>query len=480
MEKILHSQVVQLERQLDQYVTMVNIQNRLLADVHRLLEAPPSQHSLSDYAALRTRVGDFLKKQSVADESASDDADDDRGASRFRVASNPPDGGQTARHHLNDKWQDVEAAAASSRTSLHQSQKAHAAGGATSPPSAIVESVSLDVSRRLQTAVVRLLSIWFTHLSDKVSFLLDDPQAKFDAFHQQPTEDSLAAFMDSFQQSSEGVKNILRPVGNTGAAATTGTGRVQLGPQGNPFEVDDRLVNLFAATIRDGYAAVASELSAPAQLQGARETAAPTPQLSGGKLQPEAADPRPAHRVAANSSHEAKSRPPPQILATRLPPSAVHHRVVDEVDEDRLAPPTPQPASRQSRSSSLGCGATPRCSSRQNDSSQVRLAMFGDAAATPSSRRGGGGAGEIPIFESERLAELRKAIRHLELQLSCVASSGRDTGSEAKYYALARKLQKLRSDVVKEQRECDEIQKIEQEKLQQKHEKEEHRRTFRR
>ena len=106
--------------------------------------------------------------------------------------------------------------------------------------------------------------------------------------------------------------------------------------------------------------------------------------------------------------------------------------------------------------------------------------MFGDAAATPSSRRGGGGAGEIPIFESERLAELRKAIRHLELQLSCVASSGRDTGSEAKYYALARKLQKLRSDVVKEQRECDEIQKIEQEKLQQKHEKEEHRRTFRR
>lgn len=59
-------------------------------------------------------------------------------------------------------------------------------------------------------------------------------------------------------------------------------------------------------------------------------------------------------------------------------------------------------------------------------------------------------------------------------------SSRSQTGSEAKYYALTKKLQRVRAEVLKEQREVAALQQAEEGKRQVSQEKEEHRRRFHR
>lgn len=82
--------------------------------------------------------------------------------------------------------------------------------------------------------------------------------------------------------------------------------------------------------------------------------------------------------------------------------------------------------------------------------------------------------------ETDRLRELKRHLQHLELQLGAVAINGRDSGSEGKYYALTKKLQRLRADVLKEQRESEELQQVRVEVEQQRMFREENRRLFRR
>ena len=100
----------------------------------------------------------------------------------------------------------------------------------------------------------------------------------------------------------------------------------------------------------------------------------------------------------------------------------------------------------------------------------------GDAPNVSTSTPSSAGGGEPPT----RLEQLRSALHQLEMQLAGVALSGRDTGSEAKYYALTKKLQRVRAEVLKEEREAGEVRRAQEEALANRAAKEEHRRMFRR
>lgn len=538
MEKLLHAQVLQLERQLEQYVAIVNVQNRVLGDVHHLLERPPSAASLAEYAALRARVGDLLQHQPLpskqqAEEELGEEAggggrtrrpgsNSSKQAASHAMPAEADRGGWNAdgppplrsSHTLRpgsagsqQRWQDiVEGAARSSNQALPAASPSLLTPASTDE---LIRTVSTDVGERLQTAVVRLLSIWFAHLSAKVSALLDEPASRFDTFHNAPTEDSLALFMDSFQQAAREIREVLTPAPPP-ASATTPHHHVsqasnnklqQLGPAGNPFEIDGRLVQLFTATIGDGYKHIAAQVEAAVvqQQQAAASNAAAG--RSDEMLVFPGQQQQPSQQQGSFQQQPRGRQPPPLILS-----AGAGGRLVGVNQQQQLptvaAAETPQQqrlSTPQSRSSSAAGAATPRVASRQNDSSQIRMAMFG----------GGLGGGNMPLqnqqqhhspqqqlhrcaaasgsasppasaYDSELLVELRSGVNRIEMQLASVAAVGRDSGSESKYYALAKRLQKLRADLAKEQRACDEVRQVEDAKRVQRHEKEDHRKTFRR
>ncbi|CUG05753.1 Hypothetical protein, putative [Bodo saltans] len=81
---------------------------------------------------------------------------------------------------------------------------------------------------------------------------------------------------------------------------------------------------------------------------------------------------------------------------------------------------------------------------------------------------------------ADRLGALNATLQQLEFQLSGVAMHGRNSGSEAKFYALSKKLQKVRAEIVREQREVSELRTAERERDSLRQAKEEHRKFFHR
>ena len=80
-----------------------------------------------------------------------------------------------------------------------------------------------------------------------------------------------------------------------------------------------------------------------------------------------------------------------------------------------------------------------------------------------------------------RVGELKATLHALELQLGSLAGAGRgDTGSEARYYALSKKLQKVRADLLREQRDANELESVQREVAAVRRQRVEDRRTFRR
>ncbi len=77
------------------------------------------------------------------------------------------------------------------------------------------------------------------------------------------------------------------------------------------------------------------------------------------------------------------------------------------------------------------------------------------------------------------MSQLKRALQALEMQISSVAATG-GTGSEAKCYALNRKLQKVRAEIIKEQREEEELHRVRVEVDAQRQLRDDDRRVFRR
>ena len=86
----------------------------------------------------------------------------------------------------------------------------------------------------------------------------------------------------------------------------------------------------------------------------------------------------------------------------------------------------------------------------------MRSSIFGgdggSGTATPARRPGPG-----EPAESADVAMLRRQLAQLELQMGLISGRQGDTGSEAKFYALTRKVQRVRADLIAKQREEQEL-----------------------
>lgn len=101
---------------------------------------------------------------------------------------------------------------------------------------------------RIRDASMRLLNIWFENISHKMLKALDVPARHLEDFQQEPNEDALTNFMDSFIAAQEVIKEQLAPNDEEDAHKSTIN---TLGPKGNPFEINNRLLDLFVLTITD-------------------------------------------------------------------------------------------------------------------------------------------------------------------------------------------------------------------------------------
>jgi hypothetical protein len=291
-----------------------------------------------------------------------------------------------------------------------------------------VEAAAAVASERIQAATVRLLGLWHRHVAEKTKSLFDECDAKLNEFREQPTEESLTAFFDSYQSNSQAVREHFDD-----SQAT------DLGPKGNPFEMDDRMLRFYRLTIVEAFGAT---------------------------------DPSPAEdpKWAAQKARSRKPEP------TKLSPDRPVQPIYPAEKPPATAAPVPDVSPLYSRPTSssthdsVSRSATPSARRRtQQDSSQMK-AMLGGGEATPQ-----------PSFEDlPRLQQLKLTLEQLEFQLTSVAQGGKDSGSEAKYYALSKKLQKVRAEVMKEQREQEAVERCRREQEDLKAQRDEHRRTFRR
>jgi hypothetical protein len=153
--------------------------------------------------------------------------------------------------------------------------------------------------------------------------------------------------------------------------------------------------------------------------------------------------------------------PRPAFVRPRIPVST--STVSDEVTCG-----TQEPQVRNTPSMPAPRATTPsRFYRASNDSDQVRSALLSEVPQETSCRSSS---------SSARVAAMRRTLTQLEMQLGTV--SGRDSGSESKYYALSRKIQKVRSELVVAQREEVELAAVQHALLEQRRGRENSRARF--
>lgn len=398
---------------------------------------------------------------------------------------------------------------------------------APSAPPAIaastVAATAKEAATRIQGLTVKLLNMWYDHIAAKLGIMLRQPLDLFEEFHNAPTEDSLSNFMNGFRTVIEEVDEML-PSGDR--AKSSAAQREALGPKGNPFESDERLLQLYARAIQDSITDMLSDaevgtpaVSAPAAPPARKQPTAPPSSVEAAgvipasvkapppaKAAPPAAVPQrspagvrtasaprpfveePRGRIGTGQ-HTGMDTPVYSAFAERATehPQQVSHvpplhpgrlslksevttkpNQVTPLHSDRLSrPPTP---------SSNDAVATPGRARSAQDSSQVQSMLSWDPHARSSAAAA---VGRAPVVQT-RIQQLQQQLHMLESQLTTGGSGRMDSGSEAKYYALSKKLQRIRAEILKEQREDAELSQVQREVAQQRATRQEDFRQFHR
>jgi hypothetical protein len=121
---------------------------------------------------------------------------------------------------------------------------------------------------------------------------------------------------------------------------------------------------------------------------------------------------------------------------------------------------TPPPGRSRMLPQDRAVAATPRSSTpsrhsrNSQDSSQVRTAIFGETRGTTSASAPTLHTGNVEI------EQLQRQLAQLELQLGLVCGRRGESGSESKYFALSRKIEKVRADLARKQRAREEDEAV--------------------
>lgn len=273
---------------------------------------------------------------------------------------------------------------------------------------------------KIQSVCVRLLNLWYHHVKEKAKSYIVESDRSLEDFHASPSSETLESFVSTYEKASSGISLMFDE-------EDPSTEQL-LGPIGNPFRLDGRLKEIIRNIIAEG--------------------ATPTP-------------------VGSTDRPDTRGPLPKALRATPLrtddlrPPSATHKE-----DNEHLWPPDVVPSSRLLPPQRLvppsSNTATPRSLStpgRHNTTAQDSTQMRGllSAAPPPSIPR----PTSKPTGPMSNLDALNNTLRSLEMQLSTVRTG---SGSEARYYALSKKLQRVRAEVLKEQRAQEEVTRIAEER----------------
>ena len=128
------------------------------------------------------------------------------------------------------------------------------------------KTVAADTATRIKGATLRLMAIWFDTFRTQIKDVLVTPKNLFEEFSSTPNEDTLAAFMDAFVGFERDLDDLLA-VDDENESNRSGEGHTHqsphhphhVGPVGNPFEINERLVDLYKLAIGSAINSVHSE-----------------------------------------------------------------------------------------------------------------------------------------------------------------------------------------------------------------------------
>jgi hypothetical protein len=460
MNDILQAKVRHLEKQLDQFSNIAQHQQSVLHEVFQIFDrtgpnGKPLPLTPSDVDRVKRRVQAAIES-----------------------AGNSGGSGDT-------RWSLSRAAEVEERLASYVPT---AAGGTTRPLGGrySAESGSNIASRTLQT-VRSLLAVWLEHMTKKVDRLLEEPQEKFHCFQDFPAEDTLTSFMEAYEASSTHLRQLIAAAHsecNVDSRAHSARPPVVTG---NPFAFgateEQRILQLLRQTVDDELSLHDDgDASSSADDEGPPQNRVRTVEL-GVTMAPARSTPNSEHLSTALPGPLRRDEPA-VVDERKKPPPPLPRPLSSE-----MRPPSPSTRSVVSTTPSrAAAGSTSNIPPRRsNDSSQVWGTMGTDHTprAFVSTPRGSG-MGLLGIHTAgtaqptDRLGALNATLQQLEFQLSGVAMHGRNSGSEAKFYALSKKLQKVRAEIVREQREVGELRTAERERETLRQAKEEHRRYFHR
>eukprot|EP00759_Apiculatamorpha_spiralis_P020217 PhF_6_TR25673/c0_g1_i1/m.36168 len=344
---------------------------------------------------------------------------------------------------------------------LHQQGGGGDSKVTSSAPSVSKETVVDNANRcakKLQSVTCSLLNIWYKDMNDKIQQQQHRALAALLEFDSSPSEDALQDALSLCRSLSE---TPLLEMGNDWNPPR--------GPRGNPFDVDDELFRLYVDTIYDAFMVALGdadgELPTPPPPQPPRPTA----------MMKTFAKPNLLEKTATPSTSVSPPAPPqPPVLINNNnsnysanpfapPPTSKLYQNSNNVPPLSLGHQTPVSQSRRSSSQATG---------NRNDSSRMRGLLFGVDGTTNE----GGGGGVTPPYmvaetplptptnygggggASSQLQTLRETLNRLEYQLQS-SILAKDNGSEAKHYALSKRIQKVRAEIIKEERETMEVNK---------------------
>lgn len=431
-----------LEKEVAFYRQLVLQNNHVLIDVHILLGGVGGEALQGQVIALRRRITRLMDAQASAldkpkaSAAAAATDDDDNLVDPFSFDS--PERRDTLAYTPGDL-------------------NTGATEGALSD---VIDKAAAVAGAKCTAATEQIHGKWLEQTAKRVDRLLAKPTAAFESFHEAPTEDALNAFLSAYRATC----TALREEFDAAHAAL--------------FDAQQRkkVEGLFATVVGD---AVAEHVAPKVQLVGA--AAAP---WDAPKPQPQtparAGVDASAARTRAAAGSTGQSVPPARAAVSQIQELPSAHATprprAESADRPQLAPasqarggrvaaPQPKPLSLAalhpgtpaSHHVSAARPATPgRHSAALQDSSQMHSLLGGGRPGTSASRPPTPGAGGEPT----RLEQLRAVEHQLELQLGNIAGRKNESGSEAKYYALSRKIAMVRSELLRLQREEDAVSAV--------------------
>ncbi|RNF05565.1 hypothetical protein TraAM80_04504 [Trypanosoma rangeli] len=340
-----------------------------------------------------------------------------------------------------------------------------------------------DAAARFLEMMRRLWSAYFAHLHAEVRGALRGVDDAFACFDADPSEDTLVEFLEAHQQLQPLLRRILGIPETADAAAVL--------PPGNPFEPEGAVVQQLSLCIAEAV----SPLLTVALCGGVGHEGAVLRQSLPEKQRGE---PTQRKRLHEHRAHTA--------AATALPPFHPLRQSRHAWREERAGSHCGSSSDSDRRGSSgerpvHALDVTARGTAnyepsppplqpqrrQPNDSSQIEVALFSRsissesfgnaggvrgsvgapaAAAAASTATGEDEMGDVALSKhpSTQLRSLRMQEGRLAFALINTAAQRLDHGCEAKCYAINKQLARVRSAILRTEREVNELQRIEEEK----------------